>query len=371
MFKLALFILPFLAVLAFPFYVMWRGGEFVSTEEVIKMQERNDQPYLICAAYNDPWGYIKYRSSQNRGAAILALGSSRVMMIRQTYFQESFYNAARGINEIKDLRLFLGAMPAKARPKILLLGLDPNFLNPGWIWSSSFPLYYEPSPHKEWLIILGKKWMDLYKDLWTGAFDLSALSKGGPELQKIGLIAKAKGNGFLNDGSHYYEDYFLNQRAGIQEPLEKKFEKDLKNVRGRTDVYVPAASISKDDLDELESFLRDARSKDIHVIAYVPPYAPVIYEILRSRKDEYAFLDQLETVLRPLFEKYGFSFFDLKDPAALSATDDEFHDGEHDGGEVTRRLLKTMAEKDPFLEKAISPAMPPSDFIPNPGSNVP
>jgi hypothetical protein len=366
-FKLAIFILPILLVLAFPIYVMAQAGEFISTQRIIELEEKNDRPYMICPAYNDPWGYVKLKSAQNRGAEVLALGTSRVMMIRQTFFRVPFYNGSRGVSEMKHFRMFLEALPEKVRPKILIIGLDPNFLNPGWVWSSSVPIYYEPPRYSEWLTVLGKKWKQVYLDLARKAFDFGTLLKKDHGIQKIGLLAKAKNNGFLNDGSYLYQDFFDKQHAGVYDSPDKKFAKDLKNVQDGADVYVPASRISEKSFEELERFLEEARQMNVHVIGYVPPYAPAVYEALQSKHETYSFGDQFETVFKPLFQKYGFNFFDFQNPELLSAVNDEFHDGQHDGGEVTARLLKEMAKEDPFLEKAISHEIPPSDFIPGLG----
>ncbi|MFZ5802858.1 MAG: hypothetical protein ACOY3K_07125 [Candidatus Omnitrophota bacterium] len=366
-FRLAVFSLPIVLVLAFPAYVMGRAGEFTSTRKVMELQEKNERPYMICPAYNDPWGYIKYKSAQHRGADILALGSSRVMMLRQTFFRVPFYNGARGVSEMKHFRIFLEALPEKARPKILLMGLDPNFFNPGWVWSSSFPIYYEPPRYKEWLLVLGKRWKDVYWDLARGAFELGMLRRQTPGIERIGLIAKAKNNGFLNDGSYLYQDFFDARKTEIHAPADESFKEDLENVRMGRDVYVPASEISESSLAELERFLAQARRMKVHVIGYVPPYAPAVYKALRLKGQDDAFLGRLEPVLKPLFKKYGFSFFDFKNPEILSGVDEEFHDGEHDGGEVSARIVKAMAQKDSLLKKLMAPAMPPSDFVPGLG----
>lgn len=352
--KLILFTLPIFAVFAFPFYVLLVSGEFIPSGRVLSLQTAKAQPYMIVQAYSDDWDYIKLEGVRRVHPQVLALGTSRVMQVRSSYFKRSFYNAAKGMAEPRHLLRFLEQLPDEATPETILLGLDPNFFNSNWVWYSSRKLYQKPNDWKEWVTIFSKNWFAVYLDYFRGKFTLSEIReerKNG--FRKVGLFARVEDSGFLNDGSFLYMKHILERRKGpVADALEKR-RAAFENIRESRQVYVHGSEISKKTLLEIDAFLKEAKRRGIHVIAFLPPLAPSIYEEISARPEDFAYLSKIEAAAKPLFQKYGYSFFNFMDSRELGATDDYYVDDVHDTGEITLRLLMRIAENDEALAREL------------------
>lgn len=354
--RVVLFTLPFLAVFAFPFYVLQVSGEFIPSGRIISIQTEKPRPYMIVQAYSDDWGYIKLEGTRKVKPAVLALGTSRMMQVRDSYFKRRFYNAAKGVAEPSHLLDFLEQLPPEAMPETLIVGLDPNFFNPKWVWYSSEKLFKKPNDWKEWIKIFSKNWFTVYTDYFKGKFSLREIReerKNG--FVKVGLFARVEDSGFLNDGSFLYMKHILERENGpVEDALEKR-RAALKNIVESGQIYVHGSEVSEKTLLEIEAFLQEAKRRGIHVVAYLPPLAPSIYEAVAARPRDFAYLSKIEAAAGPLFRKYGYSFFNFMDSRKLGATDAYYVDDVHDTGEITLRLLMRMAEIDPRLAEEVVP----------------
>jgi len=79
----------------------------------------------------------------------------------------------------------------------------------------------------------------------------------------------------------------------------------------------------------LELLWADMRRHGVRLIAYMPPYHPTAWTLLRANREYAAALDQSGTFLRDLAQRTGASFSDFSDPASVLCTDLEFYDAHH------------------------------------------
>lgn len=344
--RILLFALPILLIFSFPFYVMIRTGEFTAVERIVDGQNNDRSPYLTLTAYSDPWSYVKLKSVQNNPPEVLAIGTSRVMQFRRKFFSASFYNASRGISELRHLNAFWSQIPAGRYPKVLILGLDPNLMNPHWVFSSAEELYRKPS-WKEWLRIFVGHWSAVYEDQFEGRRDEPFENVYG--LKRIGLAARTQERGFVNDGSFLYGDYVRLSAHDRGLRREEEYKRTLKEIQDGESVYAASHEISEEKIKILEDFLKEAAQGGTHVVAYIPPFAPVIYKELLKRKEAYGYLWKLYPRLQPLFRKYGHRLFDFQDPSLLAASEDDFVDDVHDTGILTLKIHLKMILSDPLL----------------------
>jgi len=78
-------------------------------------------------------GYVKLKTVQVEGPAVIALGTSRVMPFRESFFGTRFFNAGSGAyQQFVDLLAFLQSIPIGREPKAIVLGLDQKFFNERW-----------------------------------------------------------------------------------------------------------------------------------------------------------------------------------------------------------------------------------------------
>lgn len=198
--SLALFLLPFLLVLVYPFMVMFLSGELMPVNSIIQKQQTAPSEVFVSLAYSDPTRFYKLKIAQKRGAKILALGTSRVMQVRSLFFSDpdSFYNAGGGISDLKDFRNFLNKIPVDKTPSLLIIGLDQRFFNPDWASLNGVGDNW-PAPPGPASVFLNN-WAKVYADTWQGKISFSTILSGRTANNAIGLSAQMRDMGFRKDG---------------------------------------------------------------------------------------------------------------------------------------------------------------------------
>src|SRR5262249_43165061 len=122
--KLILFTLPLALLVGLPAVILVASGELTPTKSVIDRQLRGET-VLYGPAYTNLVKPLKCFGTQRRRPEVLGLGSSRVMQLRASFFEnpQAFYNAGGAVNTLSDITPFLHCVPADARSRIVLLAL--------------------------------------------------------------------------------------------------------------------------------------------------------------------------------------------------------------------------------------------------------
>jgi hypothetical protein len=89
----------------------------------------------------------------------------------------------------------------------------------------------------------------------------------------------------------------------------------------------------------LELLWRDMRADGVTVIAYLPPYHPAAWSVLRNQAGFSAGLEATARLLQHLSGGNGALFFDFSDPASVPCPEQEFFDGDHPNEACLRRLF--------------------------------
>ena len=351
--KAALFFLsPFVLALAFPVFVFWTAGEFTAPDDVI-LAQRSTQSVLYGAAYTDCSVYYKLASVLARHPQVIALGSSRIMQFRSGFFEhpESFFNVGGAANKTKQFSYFLDKIPAGQEPKVVIVGLDQFIFSHGW----DDLVYNEPpekyarceNPSNSFFA----QWKTVYRDFFQHKFSLADLAPtGDTALKRIGLNALVKDNGFRNDGSYHYGK-IIKERLGSKEPT---FIDDFDKIKNQDKLYVVDSEVNAIAVASVEDFLKKSKTRGVHVVGFLPPYAPSVYVRLKADKESFSYVFKLEPKLQPLFEKYGFHLFDFSDASLMGATDEEMIDGIHGSEKTYLRILIEMAKTDSILNSYVS-----------------
>ncbi len=72
--------------------------------------------------------------------------------------------------------------------------------------------------------------------------------------------------------------------------------------------------------------------------------------MLEKKKEEFVYIFELASRVRPLFNRYGFSFEDFTNPYQAGIADSGFVDGEHASENAYRHLWSIWKERDPVLK---------------------
>ncbi|MEP7293152.1 MAG: hypothetical protein ABI835_15320 [Chloroflexota bacterium] len=343
--KLTLYTLPFaLAFLLLSGFMVYTG-EAMPLEIVARLQ-MGDQPILFRPRYGARDLDFKTISANLRQPEILAVGSSRLLQFRSMFFNRqprAFYNAAAPAWELAQVQQFLAGL--SFTPRILILNLDQPIFNDAWVKPYDAPQVSDFAN----LFQVNRSFM---QEVFSGViskegFDFGRyLARIEPGLggTALGLRAIRDGHGFRNDGSEQYGDFLV---AHWLDPQAER-QRHLDLVRDGGEMYVYGDTVSAARLQQLDDVLRWCDQRGITVIGFLPSFMPTLYQQIMT-DGNHSYLQKLDAALAPIFERYGFAYFNFSDGATLGATDDDFFDGWHASERINLRLYSQMRAALPDL----------------------
>jgi len=166
----------------------------------------------------------------------------------------------------------------------------------------------------------------------------------------VGLNARVNDNGFRNDGSYLYGEVIRAPHDLTANP-DLDFRSTFRLIDAgfgrfaRGERAVPAL------IDEAVAFVDAALRRGIHVVAFMPPYAPRVWA--RLRQGGFGYIDTIAPALRPRLAALGVRLFDFTDPTVLHMGDEAYVDGLHGSETVYLRLLEEMRRGDPVLDRFV------------------
>lgn len=346
--KTSLFLLPILAFFSVPFLVLKMTGENYS--QIDNIIERK-QKYLIGYAYNEAnYKYLKSKEVKSRETqTVVALGSSRALQFREDMFTVPFYNAGYTITSVSDFVPFMESNLEEKMPEQLLVILDQWMFNKNWDDLSS-------SGKKKWQASFNSSAtsstiLNSWKDLLAGKYGIGILfskeKKGG--VRKIGLNAVVNGKGFRSDGSMDYGAQIEKLVNKDSSALDFNFSDTYARIQSGTQRFEHGDEIHDKSLSVLNEFLTYCKSKQVKVVAILPPFADKVNQRMKET-GKYGYLDSIYLKCKPIFDENNFELWDLTNLGTYGSDDGEVVDGFH-GGEVTYlRMLIYMLENGSSLK---------------------
>lgn len=340
--RLFAFVAPFLALFAFPFYVLVKAGELspLDYDDVLRRQADPKSPVLYGPAYTNVNKPLKVRGMLARKPKVLVVGTSRSMQLRSVLFDEgvSFYNGGGLASRMSHLRQVLKKLPRESQPELLLVGVDQ------WFFNANTDKNFEPdwdaqvAATTDVLDVTQQSWQKIYADAYAGKFTLGSLDR--PLTPSIGLSAIVNDNGFRNDGSFRY-GHIIRHPDDLSIEPDRQFAVSLYRARVGSTRFEFADKASPQLLEELARFLDEARARGIRVVGFIPSYAPTVVDFMRGT-GKAGIIDDIPNAARPLFESRGFGFFDFTDLRPLGGSDAEFIDGIHASEVAHVRIVRAM-----------------------------
>lgn len=315
-------------IIFLPFMGMgYISGETVDYDFIINYQRSASDDVLIGTAYNQQTTYLKLENTNYYRPTICALGTSRVLQFKDIFFSESFYNAGLGVNNIDEYQNFINNLDVASYPDVLIISLDSWFFNDEWngILSSDYHEIVKQDVHPYQI-------RDLVFGYMSGDWNFPDIISKKDNL--IGLLAIARTEGVMKDGSYYYGYIYNNPSTGNDYQFKDTFNRiDNGNMR-----FEYAQDIDPNAIGELNKFLSLCSEKNIYVVGIIPPYAPSVIDKMNSLGDNYSYLYKIYPESKHLFDKYGYELYDYTDVRYLGCDDTYFIDGFH-GSDVTYLLL--------------------------------
>ncbi len=278
----------------------------------------------------------------------MALGSSRVMQIEDDFFgnPQNFYNAGGAVNYPSEMQCFLEQMPRDNRIELVIISVDQ------WIFNINYTgKLLEPDAESFIDFSLNetldfknamKQIIDDYTEQKLSIFQLLNHNN------RIGVNAKVNGNGFLKDGSYYYDKRFLQKNN----PDESYFADTFQRIEDGNARFEYGEKINLDIVNQMEALLAYCKKNEIRVIGFEPPFAASVVKKLAEKGEEYKYMNEIPVKMLDVFQKYQFEFYDYSDVSDLGCGENSFFiDGFHGSDAVYIKMFQDMIEQGSCLKE--------------------
>ena len=337
--RLGLFFLLVVAIIGFSVISLYKAGEIRPFSSYIRPLKQG-QLLELGYSYIDKT-YKFHMTDEVMRPQVLALGSSRIMQVRHFIVSPkySFYNAGGAIQKVPELSLFINKLHDS--PKLILMNIDQWWFNRAYL-DADQP--FDPSVYDEPeldILKLGRLICDFYADVVKGKINLKKVFSS----DDIGLNAICNDIGFCADGSPNSSDRIIIP----EEQEDYNFKNVLERIREGKDRFQYGNQADSTQVCVLEDFLHQCVSRHIKVVAFLPPFAPYVYQRMKEL-GKYGYMPQLYGMLKPVFDKYeGCSFYDFTDVTDMGAHDYDFYDGFHGSEIIYNGMIRQMVRQDSTL----------------------
>ncbi len=328
-------VLILLLPLGFNMVFLWRAGELLSLKRVVELQQRDGLFCIYGQASSDGTVSYRFASYERVRPEIIAVGSSRAMQLRQSFFTRPFLNLGGTVRSTASFQPLLERLFKVHRPSVMILALDP------WWFGSDYSAFYAQAfPGEESSISLRSMLLPLQ---WMLAGNLSfhryiaTLVHGweGENPCRIGVAARERGDGFGPDGARLYTSTVTRQKS-VQSGWS--FQNMVALAERGDGIFGSRQTLSEDAVANLLQAIRYAEAQGVHVAVIVPPIAPRVYTALQKMPNALRYVDLLIARLK----EERIQLVDGYDPTSLDASSCEFFDGQHGGDIISARLLKRL-----------------------------
>ena len=321
----------------------WTGRE-----EIVERQIETGAIYGTALNQNT-FGY-KIELCRQRRPDIIAIGSSRVLLVREEFFNTTFVNAGGVMNHLSEGVLFVNQIAKDGLPPLVILGADI------WWFNDAYPLPTSYGYHATTGDSLNaRKFCSTARYLASGKIDIRTLKYTmANELianpltghDSLGFNAITYGDGFRPDGSYLYSSTFY----GAKPSRDVEFGETLSCVDAGRKRFRHGQTTSGHRKDMFLQLIRTLREGGSHVVVFFPPFAPRVFDRIDGMDHEYLYVDKLKAWLTT----EGVVFHDYSDAAPLGATECEFLDGFHGGDVVYQRILLDLSTRDAVLSASLN-----------------
>lgn len=327
----AVFTAPLFFLLCLNFLFLRNAGELMTIPDILARQQ---DPKTFClygtALYGDTYRY-KLDALMLRRPEVIAIGSSRMLTLRERFFSQSFYNLSNTVSNLHEGRDVVEGILAQAvKPTTVIFGIDFWWFNGAYIPPT--PYSHRPEPlHQFEGYFLFKPFAWLREEKITPKdYIRTIIGKASPDFCSIGIQALKRRTGFAPDGSQYpFIDPDL-QPGSVDQPF-----REIDQIRAGVDRYTYADRADPRHLEEFFGLIDQLRSAGIDVIVLLPPFTQPIADALTEEKGHFGILEDIRKELR----KKDVFFFDATDPKTIGSSDCEFQDGVHPGDVAMARVL--------------------------------
>lgn len=331
----SIYILCFILISIFIFLGIKRT-RFAETGNISEEAIASRQKYILPDYRGMHYSAIKSRIYNIIKPNIAAVGSSRVLQIREAFFNMPFYNMGYSVGSIPELKETINRMDKSHKPDLIIMGID-------FWW---FSKYYTPDPVynkqnsaiKDMLKYVFKPYyLWCKKDIGIKDFFGSFYT---PEIEE-------NRSGTIHDGSFMDIKKINGLDSGFKGYNFKHFGK---RVRDGDFPFFFGRELNTDYLDTFVLYAKELQTLAKHTVFVLTPLSNYTYADLKKHEIFYPHLFLLKKAL----EERGLYVYDYTDPALINSSDCEMLDSFHAGEVTYARLLLDLAKKDPYVKNLVN-----------------
>jgi Protein of unknown function (DUF1574) len=303
---------------------------------LVNYNERKLQKYIILGLPKPP--------------EVIVLGSSRSMGISSGFFPNKVLlnNSVSGASIEDYIGIFDLYRIRGLKPKLVIIGLDPWILN-------------RNNGQDRWKY-LNDEYFEMKYILGFHAPDSTSIQEN--LLNKIRKYKEFLSPAYFQQSCIYLiqkgrtgKKYWATDKLQAEEPIkiadgsyvygEKFREKKVTDVNSDARVYAMAKPMYSlggfNELDQskmqlLDSFIDYLKKNEIRVLIYLPPYHPMVFEVIKTNK-AYAMVAESEKWYRFLANKHTIKIVGSYDPKISNLEESDFFDGMHPNNQAAQRIF--------------------------------
>jgi len=346
--RAAVFIVPIFLGFGILEALLGRTGDSLTAESAVRRQMESSEE-MLCFR-NDYWIYKREAISQ-RSPRILAIGSSRIMQLRDISFppiEHLFYNAGGILFGVDDLEALVsmmldGSLPT---PEVLIMTIDPWWIKttqPSDIRVTERDAILSPARKLRAYRTLLES---LLRSLLRGEFTLSSLAPLRSPFYNhlaIGSEAREIGHGFRRDGSLQYNplttvlDFVENPEYRDRDPSPI-----IERVISFTNPFTLPAEVDTARVDMLISALVSLEQTGVEVHVILPPFSTEVAQALTESEPLEGWWRFCNTELVGILEEAGIDVTLVLNPTSVGLSDLYMIDGLHSSEVLMAQIIAEL-----------------------------
>ncbi|MBM3228112.1 hypothetical protein FJZ27_04640 [Candidatus Peribacteria bacterium] len=342
-------LLPCIMMIGANVLYLRHSEEYMPIPDLVALQRAGSGVCIYGTAIHQNDLAYKLEGHRQAKPFIAAIGSSRVMQMRERYFAKPFYNLGGAVRSVDHGWHVARALLAEDAPDVLLIGIDLWWFNDAVrppTRTASLPDQASIKMNiRSWT--LPTLWL-LQGKLQPLEYVRTAMHAPLPSaLCALGVQGQHSRTGFGPDGSHYYTSIITGKDAPTSTVtlIRKRIATGSERFQYRDHIH----PVHWTQFLEMLEMLKKA---GVRVILFLPPMHPKIVEDLEKYAAHYGYIAELRGHLQTL----GIPFFDFHDPTSIGSSACEFIDAYHGGDVTSARMLQYIYEQsgDPVVRSAIA-----------------
>ena len=350
--RILMFLSPFMIIGLALEFTLWKTGDLWPPQYALNQQQQSTNESIYGPRFfSDQFNIYKLSGIRSRHPSILAIGSSRVMQIRDIMFhpkEMEFYNGGGLLRNAFDLDAFATMLAREELPlpKVLIVGIDPwwlraNYGNTTWLHDSDERLSF--AGHIEAFRQILKK--NALKKVIAAT---SSSKSPGFGYEAIGTFARIDGTGFRKDGSSLYPPKVFLEFVDKPVYVDRESPSIIDRIQmARREFSLPAI-IDEKRVNLIMDALILIQKKGVEVVAFMPPFSTEAFEELETSQSLRQWWNYYKNDFPKLLENHNILVVRVSHPVQFNLNDTYMFDGWHPSEVYIAHLIRSMVEKAPI-----------------------